>query len=81
MTPEEILEKHIADMVVRKDNYISVDTMKNTPEWAACIEAMKEYAEEMANTILNDVLCKRVNMLLYVRANSNDIAEFISSYL
>lgn len=81
MTPEEILEKHIADMVVKEDNYCSVDAMKTAPEWTACIAAMKEYAEDVANTILNDVLCKRVDMVLYVRANSNDIAKFISTYL
>lgn len=41
MTPEEILEKHLLLMVKRTDqSYVSVDEMKNLPEWQAVINAM-----------------------------------------
>lgn len=43
-TPEQILEKHLSPLINRTDeSYVSVDEMKQQPEWKATIDAMVEY--------------------------------------
>jgi hypothetical protein len=55
MTAEQILEKHLLLMLKRTDqSYVSVDEMKQQPEWQATINAMLEYGEMQALRI-NDV--------------------------
>jgi hypothetical protein len=47
MTPDEILEKHLSLMLGRTDeSYISIDEMKQSPEWQTTINAMIEYAKQ-----------------------------------
>ncbi len=49
MTAEQILEKHLSLMLKRTDqSYVSVDEMKQQPEWQATINAMLEYGEIQA---------------------------------
>ena len=49
MTAEQILEKHLLLMIKRTDqSYVSVDEMKQQPEWQATINAMLEYGEMQA---------------------------------
>jgi len=49
MTAEQILEKHLLSMLGRTDeSYVSVDEMKQQPEWQAVINAMLEYGEMQA---------------------------------
>jgi hypothetical protein len=49
MTAEQILEKHLLLMLKRTDqSYVSVDEMKQQPEWQATINAMLEYGEMQA---------------------------------
>ena len=49
MTAEQILEKHLLLMLKRTDqSYVSVDEMKEQPEWQATINAMLEYGEMQA---------------------------------
>ena len=49
MTAEKILEKHLLLMLKRTDqSYVSVDEMKQQPEWQATINAMLEYGEIQA---------------------------------
>lgn len=50
MTAEQILEKHLLSMLGRTDeSYVSVDEMKQQPEWQAVINAMLEYGEIQAS--------------------------------
>lgn len=56
MTAEQILEKHLLLMLKRTDQiYVSVDEMKEQPEWQATINAMLEYGEMQALRI-HDVI-------------------------
>ena len=49
MTAEQILEKHLSLMLKRTDeSYVSIDEMKQQPEWQAVINAMLEYGEIQA---------------------------------
>jgi len=49
MTAEQILEKHLLLMLKRTDErYVSIDEMKQQPEWQAVINAMLEYGEMQA---------------------------------
>lgn len=49
MTAEQILEKHLLLMLKRTDeSYVSIDEMKQQPEWQAAINAMIEYGETQA---------------------------------
>lgn len=49
MTAEQILEKHLLLMLKRTDqSYVSVDEMKQQPEWQATTNAMLEYGETQA---------------------------------
>lgn len=59
MTAEQILEKHLSLMLKRTDeSYMSVDEMKQQPEWQATINAMLEYGEMQALRI-HDVVGQR----------------------
>lgn len=49
MTAEQVLEKHLSLMLKRTDqSYVSIDEMKQQPEWQATINAMLEYGEIQA---------------------------------
>lgn len=57
MTAEQILEKHLLLMLNRTDqSYVSVDEMKQQPEWQATINAMLEYGE-IQSLRIHDVSC------------------------
>jgi hypothetical protein len=54
MTPEEILEKHLLKMIGRtKESYVSIEDMKQTPEWQVTIDAMEEYAQLKSSAMDN----------------------------
>lgn len=55
-TPEEILEKHLTLMLGRTDmSFVSIEEMREQPEYQATIDAMKEYATKYATNIINDI--------------------------
>lgn len=63
MTAEQILEKHLLLMLKRTDeSYVSVDEMKQQPEWQATINAMLEYGEMQALRI-HDVVGQSEQLL------------------
>lgn len=61
---EKILEKHLLLMIGRiEQSYVSIDEMKQQPEWQATISAMIEYGEpllEQRNELL-EVLKQLLN--------------------
>lgn len=66
MTAEQILEKHLLLMLKRTDqSYVSVDEMKQQPEWQATINAMLEYSEMQALRI-HDVVGRREQLKAFV---------------
>jgi hypothetical protein len=73
MTAAQILEKHLLSMIKRTDqSYVSVDEMKQQPEWEATINAMLEYGEMQALRI-HDVVVRSEQLRAFVD-------EFIESW-
>jgi|LSQX01.1.fsa_nt_gb hypothetical protein len=76
MTAEQILEKHLLLMLKRTDeSYVSVDEMKQQPEWQATINAMLEYGEMQALRI-HDVVGQSEQLLCPICSSGNVDAEF-----
>jgi hypothetical protein len=52
-TAAAILEKHLSSMVGRvTESYVSIDEMKEQPEWQVTIDAMIEFATQIKNLAL-----------------------------
>lgn len=46
-TAEEILESHLTSMLSRtEDSYVTIDEMKQVPEWEACVKAIEQAQKE-----------------------------------
>lgn len=61
-TAEEILKSHLTSMLSRtKESYVTIDEMKQVPEWKICINAIEQAQKEAYNQALEDaiVLLKR----------------------
>ena len=56
-TAEEILESHLTSMLSRVENsYVTIDEMKQVPEWEACVKAIEQAQKEAYNQALMDTL-------------------------
>ena len=56
-TAEEILESHLTSMLSRtKDSYVTIDEMKQVPEWEACVKAIEQAQKEAYNQALEDAV-------------------------
>ena len=56
-TAEEILESHLTSMLSRtEDSYVTIDEMKQVPEWEACVKAIEQAQKEAHNQALDDCL-------------------------
>lgn len=54
-TAEEILESHLTSMLSRtEDSYVTIDEMKQVPEWEACVKAIEQAQKEAYNQALED---------------------------
>ena len=54
-TAEEILESHLTSMLSRtKDSYVTIDEMKQVPEWKACVKAIEQAQKEAYNQATED---------------------------
>ena len=75
MTAEQILEKHLLLMLKRTDqSYVSVDEMKQQPEWQATINAMLEYGEMQALRI-HDVVGRSEQLKAFLLWAENEWME------
>lgn len=60
MDKEQILIKHLKTMLKRtKQSYVTVEQMKETPEYKAVLNAMDEMEKELVknNAVLHGVVC------------------------
>jgi len=49
-TAEEILESHLTSMLSRtEDSYVTIDEMKQVPEWEACVNAIEQAQKDAYN--------------------------------
>ena len=56
-TAEEILESHLTSMLSRtEDSYVTIDEMKQVPEWEACVNAIEQAQKEAYNEALEDAV-------------------------
>lgn len=54
-TAEEILESHLTSMLSREeDSYVTIDEMKQVPEWEVCVKAIEQAQKEAYNQALDD---------------------------
>ena len=54
-TAEEILESHLTSMLSRAEgSYVTIDEMKQVPEWEACVKAIEQAQKEAYNQALED---------------------------
>lgn len=54
-TAEEILESHLTSMLSRtEDSYVTIEEMKQVPEWEACVKAIEQAQKEAYNQALED---------------------------
>jgi hypothetical protein len=74
-TAEEILESHLTSMLSRtKDSYVSIDEMKQVPEWGACVNAIEQAQKEAYNQALEDATEKaKVSLFDWI---NNGFKEF-----
>jgi hypothetical protein len=58
-TAEEILESHLTSMLSRtKESYVTIDEMKQIPEWEVCVNAIEQAQKEAYNQALQDTVEK-----------------------
>ena len=56
-TAEEILESHLTSMLSRtKESYVTIDEMKQVPEWEACVNAIEQAQKEAYNQAIEDAV-------------------------
>lgn len=56
-TAEEILESHLTSMLSRtKESYVTIDEMKQVPEWETCVNAIEQAQKEAYNMAIDDAL-------------------------
>jgi hypothetical protein len=63
-TAEEILESHLTSMLSRtKDSYVTIDEMKQVPEWEACVNAIEQAQKEVYDEAKREMF---LNMQYYM---------------
>ncbi len=56
-TAEEILESHLTSMLSRTEgSYVTIDEMKQVPEWVACVKAVEQAQKEAYNKAIAQIL-------------------------
>jgi hypothetical protein len=56
-TTEEILESHLTSMLsMAEGSYVTIDEMKQVPEWEACVKAIEHAQKEAYNKAIDQAL-------------------------
>lgn len=80
-TAEEILESHLISMLSRaEDSYVTIDEMKQVPEWEACVKAIEQAQKEAYNQAIDDAL-EEIDDYKLEYDDFNDFSAGVSSIL
>lgn len=78
-TAEEILESHLTSMLSRtEESYVTIDEMKQVPEWKACVIAIEQAQKEAYDQALDDKLdANKIHIMLSGIKIDNDNLDYI----
>lgn len=69
-TAEQILESHLTSMLSRtKESYVTIDEMKQVPEWEACVNAIEQAQKEAHDKAKIEMYLNMQYYMEYCRAN------------
>lgn len=81
-TAEEILESHLTYMLSRtEDSYVTIDEMKQVPEWEACVNAIEQAQKEAYNQALGDAAKKaKVSLFDWINGGFKEFKQNSNHY-
>lgn len=69
-TAEEILESHLTSMLSRtKESYVTIDEMKQIPEWEVCVNAIEQAQKEAYDKAKTEMYLNMQYYMEYCREN------------
>ena len=81
-TAEEILESHLTSMLSRtEDSYVTIDEMKQVPEWEACVNAIEQAKKDAYNQALDDATEKaKVSLFDWINGGFKEFKQNSNHY-
>ena len=74
---EEILKSHLTSMLSRtKESYVTIDEMKQIPEWEVCVNAIEQAQKEAYNQALEDAALSGKVELVMTKSEDNPVYEY-----